>query len=167
MPKESKFYKCESDSNSNIHTSNSCIVVKVGDEKNTSGELTKTKKSSTETSLIAVTENGLVPIADYNFPLGEVDVISTPVDDNSRNDNPKTIADTIKTAEKDSTKASLMATTDNTLVPVANQKCPLSEFVLASTTFEPVKGKMKKMIRHFFPSSHSKEHAEDKDLLLA
>lgn len=139
----------------------------VGDEKNTSGEITKTKKSSTETSLTAVTENGLVPVADNNHPLGEVDVISTPVDDNSRNDNPKTIDDTIKTVEKDSTEISLIATTDNALVPVANHKCPLSEFVLSSTTTEPVKEKLKKMIRHFFPGSHSKEHAEDKDLLLA
>lgn len=90
--------------------------------ENTSDEITKTKTCSVETSLTSVTETG--PVADYNLPLSEVVVISTAIDDNSRNDNHKTTADKIQTAEKGSREISLIATTDNRLVPIASHKHP-------------------------------------------
>lgn len=63
----------------------------------------------------------------------------------------------------DSREISLIATTDSAPVPVANYKYPHSDSMVSST--ELVKGKLKKIYCHFFPGSHNKEHAEDKDFL--
>lgn len=147
--KESKFY--DSPSDSNIRTSDR-YCVEFCDEKNTSGEITKTKMRSIETSLtsncdLTLSEVVVVPYA--------ADVIS------------KTIADKIQTTDSESQKISLIAKTDNSPIPIVNHKCPMNEFVETSTAYGPIEGKLKKNIYHFFSGGHRKIHAGDKDFLLA
>lgn len=69
--------------------------------------------------------------------------------------------------ENDTQKTSLIGRTDDTLIPVANHKCLMNEFVETTTAIEPIKGNLKKNVCHFFSGNHSRKLVEDKGFLLA